>query len=209
MNSRKWAIISITGAVVYIVLDAVLQTLQPQNNLFRDAESLLAIGPYGFLMNINFFVRGILSLSIIMALRDIAREPSVKINGLPFFTVWGAGSFLLGIFNTDKPNRVAMHVTFHGIMHLFLAAAAFLCAPVGAIMISSSLRKIGRLAAVRVPAMAVGIISAVFLVAMFLFGRGTHLGLFERLFIGSVLVWVVIVASGVLRGTRRILNSQF
>ena len=44
--------------VLYIVLDAIAQALPPHYSPISQAESLLAVGPYGYIMTINFLNRG-------------------------------------------------------------------------------------------------------------------------------------------------------
>ena len=67
MQARRWANIALIGIVFYIILDVVIQMLTPHYSL-RQAESDLAVGPYGWIMNINFVVRGLLSAAIILAI---------------------------------------------------------------------------------------------------------------------------------------------
>ena len=58
---RNWAWVALVGILIYIVLDIIVEALSP-NYTIREAESLMAIaGPYGYIMNINFLVRGALS----------------------------------------------------------------------------------------------------------------------------------------------------
>ncbi len=48
--------------ILYLVIDTVAQILPPHYSPIRDAESDLAVGPYGFLMTVNFVNRGVLSI---------------------------------------------------------------------------------------------------------------------------------------------------
>ncbi|HUI29261.1 MAG TPA: DUF998 domain-containing protein [Candidatus Acidoferrales bacterium] len=193
LAARNWAMISIVGTIIYVVLDIVVQLLPPYYSAFREAESLLAIGPYGCIMNINFFVRGILSFSVIMAIRSSVKGLSRRIRGTIFFGIWSVGSFLLGVFNTDTMGMP--HLTFHGTMHILLALVAFICAPVGEILLSVSL---GRVRAGR-SALWLGILSVVLLLVQFACFRSGYYGLFERLFIGLVVLWVAAVSFKLMR----------
>jgi hypothetical membrane protein len=67
IQTRRWANMALIGIVFYIVLDVVMQMLPPHYSL-RQAESDLAVGPYGWIMNINFVIRGLLSAAIILAI---------------------------------------------------------------------------------------------------------------------------------------------
>ncbi len=195
LAARRWALISIIGTIVYVILDVVVQLLPPHYSPLREAESNLAVGPYGYIMNLNFLIRGVFSFSVIMAIQVLARESSVRIRGTIFFGIWSAGSFLLGFFNTDviKYSGNRMGLTFHGMIHLLLALAAFVCAPIGEILLSVSFGKIEGLKFLRTPALSLAVLSSLMLLLQFRGFRGMYFGLFERLFIGSVLLWGLVV----------------
>jgi hypothetical membrane protein len=59
--SRSLFFATIVGVILYVVLDAVVQMLPPPYSPISHAESDLAVGPYGYIMAINFANRGILS----------------------------------------------------------------------------------------------------------------------------------------------------
>jgi len=48
--------------ILYVVLDAIAQVLPPHYSPLSQAESLLAVGPYGYIMTVNFLIRGVFSL---------------------------------------------------------------------------------------------------------------------------------------------------
>ena len=50
------ALVTIVGIVVYVIIDVIAQLLPPHYNAIIQAESDLAVGPYGFLMTINFVI---------------------------------------------------------------------------------------------------------------------------------------------------------
>jgi hypothetical protein len=202
ISLRKWAMVSIMGVVVYIILDVILQLLPPHYSPLRQAESDLAVGHYGFIMNINFLIRGILSFSVIMPIYHLAKESASTLKGIVFFEIWCVASFLLAFFNTDvyTYSHTVMHHTFHGEMHLILAFTAFLGAPAGEILLSLSFSKIGQLKTIRTPVLILALLSAFFLILLVLrLFHGAYFGLFERLFIGSVLLWIVAVSVKLIR----------
>ena len=59
--------IVIAGVLLYVILDAIAHILPPHYSPIRDAESDLAVGPYGYIMTINFVNRGLLSLLFVYA----------------------------------------------------------------------------------------------------------------------------------------------
>ena len=115
IQTRRWANIALIGIVLYIILDVVVQMLPPHYSL-RQAESDLAVGPYGWIMNINFVIRGLLSAAIILAIYKSMKNIVRPVVGMVFFAIWSATSFLLAFFNTDVPNAslVVNNPTYHG-----------------------------------------------------------------------------------------------
>ena len=66
--------IVIAGIVLYVILDIIAQLLPPHYNPISQAESDLAVGPYGYIMTINFLVRGAFSLVFIYAFEGAVRS---------------------------------------------------------------------------------------------------------------------------------------
>lgn len=193
---RRWADITLIGIVLYIILDIVVQILPPHYSL-RQAESDLAVGPYGWIMNINFVIRGLLSATVTLAIYKAMKSSIRPVVGMILFGIWTGASFLLAFFNTDVSNfSVSMNSsTIHGRLHLALAMIGFICAPVGILIISRAFRKGDKLKSLGTPALVISIISV--LAFLFLGLGGVHarnFGIIERVCIGSVLLWIALVA---------------
>jgi hypothetical protein len=62
---RVASLIAIAGVIGYVIADVVLQFLPPHYTAISQAESDLAVGPFGWIMSINFFGRGITSAALI------------------------------------------------------------------------------------------------------------------------------------------------
>src|SRR5579863_401658 len=124
--------VTIAGIVLYVIIDVIAQALPPHYNPISQAESDLAVGPYGFLMTINFVLRGLVALTMLGALsREVAKQGLSRV-GLVLVGIWGIGAFLLALFPTD----VGASTTLHGKIHLLVALIAFVCAPVGELLLS-------------------------------------------------------------------------
>jgi hypothetical protein len=185
---------------VYIVLDIVAQLLPPHYSPLSQAESDLAVGPYGYVMTVNFVVRGVLSLALlfgIVSATSIGRRSPV---GIALVAVWGLGAFVLAASPTD----VTGPMTLHGAVHLATAAIAFLAGAVGELLLSLRFRDEPRLAGVATPALAVSGLSVVALLALLVVQARPVLfaaafGLAERVFLGLVLLWMLLVAVHLLR----------
>lgn len=189
-----YARLALVGVALYVVLDVVAQALPPHYSPISQAESDLGVGPYGWVMAINFVVRGLLSLAAVLALRSSlptrARSALGFTLGEALLALWGIGAVVLAFFPTDLPGQ---HPTLHGMVHLVVAFVAFLGGAVGAVVLSRRLGADPRLRAVAPAANGIAILAIAALVLTFL-SAPTHIfGLCERVFIGLVLLWIVVV----------------
>jgi len=202
-----WGVVA--GILLYIVLDAVAQLLPPHYSPVTQAESDLAVGPFGWLMTINFVNRGIFSLLFLCALvrtvRDDVRGSAPLRSGVAFFSIWAVGALLLAAFPTDVPN---LPLSWHGAIHLVVALLAFFGGAVGVFALADhfgeceSLRDAQRWA---FPLTFVVLVLFVLEIAGGFVDRrvaADYGGLIERLFLGSVLAWVLLVSVDLARHPR-------
>ena len=205
--------ISIIGVVVYLVLDAVVQSLPPHYSWIRDAESDLAVGPYGYIMGINFVIRGLLSLSFIYAFiktvdlsggnRRSFRAGYYLLGGL-----WGVGAILLAFFPTDVP---ATPISWHGAIHLVVALFAFAGGALGTLVLSRHFAENEVTKGAKNIALMLGSFSTLLLVLelaiQFIFRRFAlkYFGLAERMFLGSVLLWILVMSIYMVANKQKIL----
>ena len=190
-----WAVI--LGIVLYVILDVVAQLLPPHYSPISQAESDLAVGEFGFIMTINFLVRGVLSLLFIYAfLRTLASAKLARSQfrtGTYLLGAWAVGAILLAIFPTDVP---ATPVSWHEAIHILLAFIVFIGAAFGTLSISQKLPQNGAFQGLKRIALPLSIIVVVFLVLFFFVHLNSQIGgLTERLFLGSVLLWIGVVSA--------------
>lgn len=193
---------AIAGVILYVILDSVAQSLPPHYSPISQAESDLAVGPYGYIMTLNFINRGILSLCFLFGLLltiYATDTPGPRFRrGAYAFAMWSVGALLLAAFPTDVP---ATPVSWHGAVHLLVAILAFLGGALGSLFISLGMARSGTMARVRRVAVPLATLSLVLCVVELLAGVVAHGflsnngGLVERLFLGSVLLWVGAVSA--------------
>jgi hypothetical protein len=193
--------IVVAGGVLYLVLDIAAQLLPPHYNPISTAESDLAVGPYGYVMTLNFVNRGLISLAFLGAfsstLRDAGVDAAKYRTGIRLLGVWGVGALLLAAFPTDVP---ATPVSWHGLIHLVVALLAFLGECFGVLLLSLRFAEDPVLRGARSFALPLGVLSVLALCALFgLPFLAPHFssrvgGLSERVLIGSVLAWTVSMA---------------
>jgi hypothetical membrane protein len=192
-------VVILVEIVIYLVLDVVAQLLPPYYSPISQAESDLSVGPYGFLMTINFVNRGLFSIIFIYAFAKTLKvnSPPTQMRGLVLVGIWAIGGFILAIFPTDVP---ATPVSWHGAIHLVVAIIAFICGAVGTLVLSASFKRAEILHGVRRIAMAISVLAVVFLILEYALPFATpkfaanYGGLVERIFIGLVILWVFVVS---------------
>ena len=186
--------------VLYIVLDAIAQVLPPHYSPISQAESLLAVGPYGYIMTINFLNRGVFSLLFVYAMVQVFSMSGENwLNyrlGLGAIVIWSVGAFLLAGFPATG-STIGIHT--------IIAIIIFIAAPLGELSISLKLSQTKSLAGVRRIALVIAGLAV--LSMMFYWGvlpflhplKSDYSGLFERLLIGSVIAWMGIMSTYALR----------
>jgi len=201
-NPAEFFWVVIVLIILYVVLDVIAQILPPHYSPISQAESDLAVGKFGFIMTLNFLNRGVLSLIFISAflrtsdLTGVAR--SYFRTGTYLLGAWAIGAILLAIFPTDVP---ATPVSWHGAIHLVVAVVAFIGGALGTFAISRKLGKNHEFEGLKRIALPLSVIAVILLVIEFgVLFVSPHLGariggLTERVFLGSVLLWIGIVSA--------------
>jgi hypothetical protein len=195
-RARLALLATVVLIAVYVVLDVVAQLLPPHYDAISQAESDLAVGPYGYVMTLNFVVRGVLSLSFLVGLSAATTLGTRSRLGVALMAVWGVGAFVLAASPTDIS---ATETTAHGKLHLLVAFLAFLAAAAGELLLSRHFPEEPRLRPIAGGAQLLAALGAVSVVLLFV-GAGVPFllhhafGLLERIFLGFVLAWILVVS---------------
>jgi hypothetical membrane protein len=200
-RARSLFAATIAGIALYLVLDAIAQSLPPHYSPISQAESDLGVGPYGYVMAVNFVNRGVLSLLFVYGLALSLPKGAGYRNGLALLGIWGVGALVLSV----EPTDVSGPATVHGVIHLVVAILAFLAAALGILSLSGGFRRDPSLQSIARFARPVSVLALLFLVL--LYGGPFILphamarvgGLVERIFIGLVLFWMLTVSVWMLR----------
>ena len=197
------------GVVVYVLVDVVLQFLPPYYSPITDAESNLAVGPYGWVMNLNFLGRAVTSFAAVGALFSVTRmnrmrargpAPGLLIVGLALLVLGGVCSGVLAFFPTDvAPARNG--ATAVGTVHLIVATVGFAVALVAIVLLTAWLYRSAHLPAVRGPALAFSTLAVLGLLFLWLTltVQPALFGLAERVCLLGILGWTYSVAAGIRR----------
>jgi len=205
-TGRAAARVAMAGVVVYVLVDVVLQLLPPHYSPISEAESNLAVGPYGWIMNLNFVGRMITCLAAAAALSARGGSGILRRVGLWLFVLGGLCSGILAFFPTDVHEAGAPGLgpeSTVGAIHLTVATIGFAAALAGICVLTVWLSSSGVLPRARPVALVfagVGVAGVAFLALTIALFPGV-LGLAERVCLLGILGWVfgvcrVIAAAG-------------
>jgi hypothetical membrane protein len=179
--SRLWANLALAGILLYVVIDIVLAFLRPDYSLLGNYESDYGRGPFAWLMDINFVLRGLLSAFAIISLRRAGVTSGWT---AVLLRIWAVGSALLALF-PDNPAGYP-HLVSGGI-HLIIAGIAFVAIAVATLGMSFGSATRGRFIVARRVLAIIGAVALLFVLHPF----GAP-GLVERLFLAAELGWLVV-----------------
>jgi len=162
--------------------------LRPEYNQITDEISNLAVGPYGILQDINFWVSGVLLLGFSVGVRaGLASNGRAAWAGPGFVALAGIALFLVGFFAADLPGAPT---TLHGTIHLVLSIVTFISLTAAVWTVRSAQMDDSRWSRFYNASLGFGI--AAFLALLLLFGVSlpTEQGLVERILVGVLFLWV-------------------
>ncbi|CAA9434152.1 MAG: hypothetical protein AVDCRST_MAG22-3515 [uncultured Rubrobacteraceae bacterium] len=192
---------ALAGAAFFAAY-VLLLPIFSEYTLAGDYISELAIGRFGFVQTLAFLAFGIGSLALAVGLRRATKGSWGSVVGSVLFGLFGVGVVVDAIFPIDRggmqPETVA------GTVHILAALVAFVCAILAMFVLTRTFKQDAgwqphwRLSAA---------LATVALVAFFLPSDGAWAGIFQRLFVGITIAWMVLTAGG-LRSTSRKASFQ-
>jgi hypothetical membrane protein len=190
---RRWAEAAVAGALAYVAIDIALAFADPWYSLLHNAESDYGVGPNAWLMDINFVLRGVFSLAAILAIASATSTRARSRLGLAMLGAWAGCSALLAFF---PDNPIGTPVTQDGRIHLLLAGIAFLAVAAGTVLISLRVGADPLWRPARTPLLVLSLVAIVpGALAILAIRRPLgDFGLFERIFLGLEILWLVIAA---------------
>ncbi|HMK92077.1 MAG TPA: DUF998 domain-containing protein [Thermoleophilia bacterium] len=206
------ALLTVVGVVVWVVLVVLAQLLTPDQSALSMGLSGLATGRHGWLMKLAYVVRGATATALVVVVAVAVDVDLALLVGLVLVVVWALCSILLVPFDTDMPGD---EPTSHGATHALLAAVGYVAIVVGMLLVSWALRGADATAGPARWAGPIALLAAVALFAQFAAfgaaaraaarssdhapaaGLARYAGLLQRIFLGLVMLWTVVVAVGV------------
>jgi hypothetical membrane protein len=189
------ATVALVGVILYAMIDVVLQFLPPHYSPIRDAESDLAVGPFGWIQTINYIGRGITCAFAIIAIVSTTSASTRRTVGLVFFAITGLCGALVAFFPTDVVAGGQAR-TPHGHVHVVAASVGFSCA----LAAFWTLRGVVRTRLTDL-FLLVATIGLVFLAATVVAVPAVF-GLAERICLLGILGWIFVTCSRIRLGKR-------
>ena len=151
--------------VAWAVLVIVAHLLNPEQSPLTMGVSGLARGRVPWVLKSSFLCRGASALLLLIAVPGVLGTGGITLAGITAFWVWGVGSAILALIDTDMPGESP---TRAGAAHALVALVAYIAGVTGAILLSWVVMKglVGTSAAVW--ALPLALTAAVFLVLQFL-----------------------------------------
>ena len=191
------AIAGMAGPLVLAVTDFTAAFTNPGYSLVSHSISSLALTRLGWLQTIGFLAIGLLVevfvAGLLFNIRGV-RGFHFSIGLLVFF---GFGLLLIGAFRTDP---VGAETTIEGAIHGATANTVFWLFPVTILLLAPSLRNDPNWRNIFIYTVVAGISALVFAVVLgFLKDKISWFGLYERILVGNMIIWVEVTAIKLLR----------
>jgi hypothetical protein len=156
--------IAIAAAVAWAVLAVVAQAMTPEQSVLCMGMSGLVHGRARWLMKAAFVLRGLAALALVAALPASLPGGALTIAGLALFWLWGAGSALLALVDTDMPGEKP---TRQGEAHAVIAMVAYVAGVAGMVLLSFVVRGDAATADVARWALPIALVAVVAVIAQF------------------------------------------
>ncbi|MDN4639372.1 DUF998 domain-containing protein [Agreia sp. PsM10] len=206
--TRGVAGLGMTLVLLYIAVDVVLQSLPPHYSVISDAESNLAVGEFGWVMDLNFVSRAVMTFCVLVVVSRSGASSALRVVGCVLLGIAGACSAALVFFPTDVngPGEFGIEpTTATGAVHVAFATTGFLCALAGMVLLAIWMRRAPRFTRVRRAATAFVALASVGLVllAVSIAWAPSVLGLTERVCLAGILGWAFVVCRAARRSSHR------
>jgi hypothetical protein len=191
------AMAGMTGPLVLAVTDFTAAFTNPNYSLIRDSISSLALTRLGWLQTIGFLAIGLLVEIFVAGLLFNIRGVRGFRLSIGLLVIFGFGLLLIGAFRTDP---VGVQTTIEGAIHGTMATTVFWIFPVSILLIAPSLRHDPTWQNIFVYTVIAGILALVLVIVLgFLKPKMSWFGLYERILVVNMIIWVEVMAIKLLR----------
>jgi hypothetical protein len=189
---RTLATAAIVGQIVLLASALVLPVVS-EFDLIGDNMSELVLGRFGWVQTVAFIIAGVGTLALAYALRQLTAGTWGSRAGSLLVIVYGVGAILVAIFPTDRidsPADVASQSTT-GLIHVTISLVSFVCMIVAMFIFTRTFALEPRW---RVLTPWIVLLPASALSLLFVQSEGPWVGIMQRLMVGVIAAWIIIVA---------------
>jgi len=181
---RTLAVAAVLGPLLFGVTALVAPLLQPGMGIVGESISSFAVGSYGWVLRAMFFLLGAGSLALAWGLRSTMAATEEGRAGWVLVAVWGVGSILGGVYPADEANRD---------IHSFVVTVGFVAIVAAILVLAHAFGEDTAWRRLAPPSAAFGV-TATLTCLLTALTRTSWFGVTERLFIATVLCWLVLAA---------------
>ena len=183
----------VIAGLAFFAAIALLLPLVSEYSLTADTISELAIGRYGYLQAAAFFAVGVSSLALAVGIRVATKGSWSSRIGSAFIGLYGLGAIVVGIFPTDEGDAAGRveSPTSIGTVHNVVSALAFVVGIAGMFVLSRTFKRDASWRAFWPWSLVLAVAA---LVGFFLQSEVPWVGLSQRILVGTITLWLVLVA---------------
>ena len=190
------AVAGIVGPVVVVVGDLAASLSTPGYSLVRDSISSLALTPRGWLQSICFLAMGLLEVFFVAGLFFNIRRARGFYPGIGLLALCGFGLILIGAFQMDAAGAPR---TIEGIIHTIASYGSGLLFPIAILLLTLSLKSDPNWNSIFVYTVVAGVLAFGLIIGAFFAEQTAWFGLYERIIVANVIIWVEVAAVRLLR----------
>jgi hypothetical membrane protein len=188
------AAVAIVG-LAFFAATALLLPLISEYSLTADYISELVLGRYGYLQTAAFFAAGLGTLALAVGVREATNGSWGTRLGSALVGLYGVGLILAGILPADEigPAGRVVSPTSVGTMHSVVSALAFVFVIAGMFVLSRTFKRDARWQAVWPWSLVLALATLIGVIVASP-SEGPWVGLIQRTYIGTIIIWQVLVA---------------
>ena len=186
------AFAGMAGPIVLVITDITAAFSSPDYSLIRDSISSLALTHLGPLQTVGFLAIGLLVEIFVAGLLYNIRAVRGFHLSITLLVLFGFGLLLIGAFRTDP---VGAPDTVEGTIHSVTASVVFWLFPFAILIIAPSLKRDANWKSIYMYTIVTGILAVVLVLVLgFLQDDIGWFGLFERILVANIIIWVEVAA---------------
>lgn len=191
------ALAGIAGPLILVVGDLAASLSTPSYSMISNSISSLALTPLDWLQTVGFLVMGLLVEVFVAGLFFNIRRARGFHLGIGLLVCLGFGLLLIGAFRMDPAGWPS---TIEGTIHSATAYALSLLFPIAILLLAPSLKSDPNWKGTFVYTLVAGVLAlALTMGLLWLPDRMGWFGLYQRIAVANVIIWIEVIAVHLLR----------